>query len=166
MVSTPLAHGLGEAGWTNMLRRTRTTINRSMEFNLNRDVDGTNKCPKDFREKMKNLPERDRRLRALLRDHFALLPGLGAEPLRVALRGRVETKQAEPPTPEEEREDQLIGAALAKAQITMIGHSMGAIVINELLDRFPDLPYADIVVMASAASLRDTRRVLNRFFED
>ena len=31
---------------------------------------------------------------------------------------------------------------------------------------FPDLPYTDIVAMASAASLRDTRRVLNRYFED
>jgi pimeloyl-ACP methyl ester carboxylesterase len=72
----------------------------------------------------------------------------------------------DPPTPADEQLDQQIRAALADARITMIGHSMGAIVINELLDRFRDLPYADIVVMASAASMRDTRRVLNRYFED
>ena len=57
LVSTPLAHGLGEAAWTNMVRRTRTTINRSMEYNLNRDLDDTNKCPNDFTEKMKQFPK-------------------------------------------------------------------------------------------------------------
>jgi hypothetical protein len=29
--------------------------------------------------------------------------------------------------------------------ITLIGHSMGAIVINEILRNFPDLPYRNIV---------------------
>ena len=165
MVSTPLAHGLGEAAWTNMLRRTRTTINRSMEFNLNRDIDQTNKCPNDFREKMLRFPKGTgafaRFFEILLHDYKDW------KLIRSEWRcenGR-EIRQV-PPTAEEEREDQLIREALADAQITMIGHSMGAIVINELFDRFRDLPYADIVVMASAASLRETRRVLNRYFED
>jgi hypothetical protein len=57
LASTPLAHGLGEAAWTNMVRRTRTTINRSLEFNLDRDVDGTNPCPEDFREKLRQFPK-------------------------------------------------------------------------------------------------------------
>ncbi len=165
LVSTPLAHGLGEAGWTNMLRRTRTTINRSMEFDLNRDVDGANKCPNDFREKMTQFPKGTgvfaRFFETTLRYHQ------GLEPVRSEWHclGDHEAPAA-PPTATEQAQDQMIRDALANARITLIGHSMGAIVINELLERFRNLPYADIVVMASAASLRDTRRVLNRYFED
>ena len=166
LVSTPLAHGLGEAAWTNMVRRTRTTINRSMEYNLNRNLDDTNKCPHDFTEKMKQFPKGTgafaRFFETLLHYYYQ-----DWELIRSEWRcedGR-EARQP-PPTPEEEREDQLIRAALAQAQITMIGHSMGAIVINELLERFGDLPYADIVLMASAASLRDTRRVVDRYFDN
>jgi pimeloyl-ACP methyl ester carboxylesterase len=39
--------------------------------------------------------------------------------------------------------------------ITLIGHSMGAIVMNELLQRYPKLPVTDIVYMAPASSVRD-----------
>jgi hypothetical protein len=40
--------------------------------------------------------------------------------------------------------------------ITLIGHSMGAIVVNQILRNFPDLPYRNIVFMGGAASVRDT----------
>ena len=74
-----------------------------------------------------------------------------------------------PPSPEQAaadaRTDAAIAEALAHARITLIGHSMGAIVVNELVDKFPNLPYGEIVVMASAASLRDTRRVMDAYFE-
>jgi pimeloyl-ACP methyl ester carboxylesterase len=165
MVSTPLAHGLGEAGWTNMLRRTRTTVNRSLEFNLNRHVDGTSRCPKDFREKMDLYPKGTGTFASFFEATLRYHQGKGLKPSEWRC-GPNGDEEEEAPTPGEANEDQLIRAALVNAQITLIGHSMGAIVINELVDRFPNLPYADIVVMASAASLRDTRRVLNRFFED
>ena len=148
-----------------MLRRTRTTINRSLEYNLNRDVDGTNPCPEDFREKMRQFPKGTgafaRFFETLLHYYYQDWPLIRSE--WHCVNGQ-DVPQA-PPTPAEEQVDQQIRAALAKAQITMIGHSMGAIVINELLERFRDLPYADIVVMAPAASLRDTRRVLDRYFD-
>lgn len=49
---------------------------------------------------------------------------------------------------------------LRSARIVMIGHSMGTIVINELLQLFPDLPYESLVYMAGAASVRDTSKAV------
>ena len=49
---------------------------------------------------------------------------------------------------------------LRNARIVMIGHSMGMIVVNELLQLFPDLPYESLVYMAGAASVRDTSRAV------
>jgi pimeloyl-ACP methyl ester carboxylesterase len=40
-------------------------------------------------------------------------------------------------------------------RITVIGHSMGALVINEMMQNFPDLPYENVVFMAAANSIRD-----------
>ena len=46
--------------------------------------------------------------------------------------------------------------SLANMRIIMTGHSMGTIVINELVQLFPNLPYENLVYMAGAASVRDT----------
>ena len=40
-------------------------------------------------------------------------------------------------------------------EITVIGHSMGAIMANEMVRRRPDLPWRHIVFMAGAASMRE-----------
>ncbi len=48
----------------------------------------------------------------------------------------------------------------SNVELTVIGHSMGTIVINELLPLFRELPVKDIVYMASAASVRDSKRSL------
>ena len=40
-------------------------------------------------------------------------------------------------------------------EITVIGHSMGAMVLNEAIRRYPGLPYRNIVYMAAACSSRD-----------
>ena len=55
---------------------------------------------------------------------------------------------------------------LRNARIVMIGHSMGAIVVNELLQLFPDLPYEFLVYMAGAASVRDTSRAVTPVLVD
>lgn len=44
--------------------------------------------------------------------------------------------------------------------ITIIGHSMGTIVLNHALNEFPDLPIANIVYMAAATSVRDYERAV------
>ena len=41
-------------------------------------------------------------------------------------------------------------------EITLVGHSMGAIIANKTVKHFPDLPYRNIVHMASADSFRNT----------
>jgi len=40
-------------------------------------------------------------------------------------------------------------------EITLVGHSMGAIVLNEMIRRYPDLHYQKIIYMAPACSIRD-----------
>nr|VFK17593.1 MAG: hypothetical protein BECKLFY1418C_GA0070996_103320 [Candidatus Kentron sp. LFY] len=40
-------------------------------------------------------------------------------------------------------------------EITLIGHSMGAIIVNKMINLHPDLPYRNIVHMASADSMRN-----------
>jgi len=42
-----------------------------------------------------------------------------------------------------------------KWEIVLVGHSMGTIVLNELLRQFPDMEYSTIVYMAAACSVRD-----------
>lgn len=44
--------------------------------------------------------------------------------------------------------------------ITLVGHSMGAIVLNEVLSTYPDLPVRNIVYMAPACSVRDLEKVV------
>lgn len=51
-------------------------------------------------------------------------------------------------------------------KITMIGHSMGTIVLNELIPHFEGtLPINNIVYMAAAASIRETERALEPLLE-
>jgi len=42
-----------------------------------------------------------------------------------------------------------------RPSITLMGHSMGAIVVNHILRDFPDLPINEIVYMAAASSVKD-----------
>lgn len=48
-------------------------------------------------------------------------------------------------------------AAGIEDEITLVGHSMGTIILNEALRSFPDLPIADIVYMGAACSVEDAR---------
>ena len=40
-------------------------------------------------------------------------------------------------------------------EITLVGHSMGAIIVNEMLRRFSDLDFSNIVYMGAACTIRD-----------
>ena len=46
----------------------------------------------------------------------------------------------------------------SKPRITIIGHSMGTMVANELFSQFPNLPYENIVYMAAASSVQISRQ--------
>lgn len=176
LVTTPLAHGIGAAAWENMLRRTRTTIRQPLEFDLDRhadwngdgQIDAWNKCPQDYLEKQRDFPKGMGIFARFFETMVRYRDGRGLP--RSAWRCTVDGEVREAPTTPEQaardaRTDAAIAKALANARITLIGHSMGAIVINELVDKFDNLPYAEIVVMASAASLRDTRRVIDTYLE-
>ncbi len=49
--------------------------------------------------------------------------------------------------------------------ITLIGHSMGTIVANEIVRTQPDLPYADIVYMGAACSVSDFEKSVVPYLE-
>ena len=51
----------------------------------------------------------------------------------------------------------LLNSHHQQLEITLIGHSMGTIVLNRALREFPDLPVRNIVYMAAACSIEDFR---------
>jgi pimeloyl-ACP methyl ester carboxylesterase len=53
-----------------------------------------------------------------------------------------------------------------KVRITLVAHSMGAFIVNDLVHRTPDVPYANIVYMAGADSMRNTRDSLVPYLQD
>lgn len=53
-----------------------------------------------------------------------------------------------------------LAADLADKRISIIGHSMGAIVANEMIREFPDLKYKDIVFMGGAARISDILKTI------
>lgn len=50
-------------------------------------------------------------------------------------------------------------------EITLIGHSMGTIVLNDVLQLFPDLPVRNVVYMAAACSIAEAEEALVPYLE-
>lgn len=48
-----------------------------------------------------------------------------------------------------------VNAEPGRWEITLVGHSMGSIIINEILRRFSDVDFTNIVYMGAAATIRD-----------
>jgi hypothetical protein len=173
--------GLGEAGWRNMVRRTRTSVRATGEF------------PDEFAEESEARGREDPSEARASEDPNSVeigLPGEGCGPplegeadklrrcyprgsggfarmfqwLESCMTGRLIGTGADgcPMSDLAERDYQI----LRNARIVMIGHSMGAIVVNELLHLFPDLPYESLVYMAGAASVRDTSRAVTPVLVD
>lgn len=53
----------------------------------------------------------------------------------------------------------------ATCEVTLIGHSMGSIVLNELVRRNTEMSYKHIVFMAAACSVRDFHRAIVPYLE-
>jgi pimeloyl-ACP methyl ester carboxylesterase len=51
--------------------------------------------------------------------------------------------------------DNLMTNSLDHYSITLVGHSMGTIVANEIIRTHPDLPYSNVVYMGAACSISD-----------
>ena len=174
VISTPLARGIGERAWANMIRRTRVTVRRSAEYNLDwLDPEHGRDCPKSFRNQLQRFPKGTgvfARFFQYLEDYYK-----SDQPRRLVKVSCNDDKKtdgpADQPTATVLSLVKRIHEALSQrhtgagpAGIILTGHSMGAIVINELVPRFPELPYSDVVFMGAAASVRDTQRMLESYF--
>ena len=149
-ISTPLI-GPGEAGWRNMVRRTRTSIRALAEYPKQKDKATIDREGQGCDPYVTN--------GAMLRRCYPLGAGGFArffQWLQSCITGKRITLDADGCP----LDDPKAKALLANVRITMIGHSMGTIVINELLQLFPTLPYENLVYMAGAANVRDTVRAV------
>lgn len=111
-VTSPITDGLGKTAWENMVRRARTTIHQTAEFDHDKHMGssyGGGGFSKVFRAVGEWLRENDKK---------------------------------------------------NEIRVTLIGHSMGAIVLNELIRTYDQFEYDDIVYMGAAASIRDMIRVV------
>lgn len=130
LVTTPVLDTVGVSAWDNMLRRTMNVFRRSDDY-IPKDAP-TDSQSRDF-DKLK--------LMAPTAENESKSPPSGAlAKLMLALRS-LKTEDGPQYT------------------ITLIGHSMGTIILNELLrkysDKEKDLPYKNIVYMGAACSLSD-----------
>lgn len=129
-LATPFLDAFGKTAWENMVRRARITIRRVAEFR-----EGAGQTP----------PENNSRYRngtAPFAKFFTDLQDCYWPP----------TATGPPPTC---HGDAGMRAAGADMELTVIGHSMGTIVLNELIPIARRLDYRNIVYMAAAASMRD-----------
>lgn len=155
VLSTPFMIGFGEAGWSNMVRRTRTSVRAVREFPPELQ-------PAEHVSSIPDCMERDldRNAEILQRCYPRGSGGFARffQWIESCTTGEPIAKGADPcplPLPEQAEAREILSD---KLRITMIGHSMGAIVINELLqaNRYPNLPYEALVYMGGAASVQET----------
>jgi pimeloyl-ACP methyl ester carboxylesterase len=142
-VTTPFTIGFGETAWDNMVRRSRTAVHAASEF----EFEGPASSPTWAETRAAKIA----RLRAWPRG-----TGGFARLFHLLLACAADRAPPAPATgcPEGVGADHR--KLLREARITLIGHSMGAIVANELLTAFPELPYERLIYMAAAASVRQT----------
>ncbi|MDH3662861.1 MAG: hypothetical protein OEU92_23015 [Alphaproteobacteria bacterium] len=151
LITTP-AIGPGFALWRNMVRRTRTAIRDRREFPDESDVSIGNgddiDCKEDYDSGRYQRQKCHPKGSGAFGQFFHWLEACLDDSDDCPLAGD-----------EHER--------LKKGlRLTLIGRSMGTIVINEAVAAFPDLPYGDIVYMAGAASVRDTADALSPVLQD
>jgi hypothetical protein len=155
-ISTPFADGFGKATWDNYLRRTRTTVRRPIEFYLRQGEDDPQlSCPQNLAEDKVLYPEGTGAFAKIFQLLTLAEQGKSPPDGKWTCRDGKDQKETD-----HTQNPDLPALQKLDLQLTLIGHSMGSITINELVYRFPELPYSDIVYMAAAASTRDTRRAI------
>ena len=153
-LSTPLIDAFGKTMWENMVRRTRTTIRRPVEFNIHLAEQETPEEAAKIAQDLRRFPNG---LGAFAR-FFTMLEDC------IARYDRYRRKDGLDRRCYEEAENR-IRQVWRDSEITVIGHSMGTIVMNEVIPLHPKLPYRNLVFMASAASVRDTAAVMVPFLK-
>lgn len=150
LATTP-AIGPGFALWRNMVRRTRTAFRDQDEYPDESDVSVGDPskidCTKNGKSSSQELrhchPKGSGAFGKFFQWLDACINGPGAD------------------CPLKRDEDHQDWELLKTLKLTLIGHSMGAIVVNEAVSAYPDLPYRDIVFMAGAASVQETADTLS-----
>ena len=130
LVSVPMLD-VATRAWKNMIARTR--------FGVDKYVD-----PQQYQRILQDKPAADATGDA--RQSAAESEILTKGAFYLLFEGFKERLYAEPNKP---------SCDAGAPRITLIGHSMGTMVANELLHEFPQLPYENIVYMAAATSVRD-----------
>lgn len=125
-VAAPFVDGFGHGTWNSLSRRTELLITKDTAFNKKEDV-------KTALEKF--------------------LDRLDTEPPKA---NNTPDVQIDPElTKEKNKNNDQKDKKSTKPEITLIGHSMGSMVANNIIIRKPNLNYTNIVYMGAAASLKD-----------
>ncbi|MSO93585.1 MAG: hypothetical protein EXQ86_09335 [Rhodospirillales bacterium] len=140
-VVTILLDPIGKTAWENMVRRALSSIHRAAEFLVcEDDKDDASRCAAQKKVEQRDYPHGSGGFSKFfqeLEDCFAK-------------RATNEAKGS--------GRDCLLGTygvnALEGVKVTLIGHSMGTIIFNELISLYPGIPYENIVYMAAASSIR------------
>ena len=140
LLSAPFLDALGTSSWGNMRRRTHLLFNRDEQFKPDSNVSR----------------EAKRRVQEAVRKR-----GIIPAPYEGATHARSDsglTRFYRLLEKEVELSDTLQGPLIATYEFTLVGHSAGTIVLNELLRGFPDRvegKITHIVYMAAACSIRE-----------
>jgi len=147
VLTTPPIQGIGTPAWDNMVRRTRSAFRAAPAFvnrryELDRPVTAA-ECARLTAFGAQQAVEAQRR--------SARPEGQTEEEAEEWRRGAFERFFARLDC--ELRADD--GALGQRVSIDLFGHSMGAIVANEMLSKYPEMPYRRVVYMGAASSIRD-----------
>ncbi len=140
--TAPILDAMGKTAWENMIRRSRMTVRTVWEVQPElraREV-------KKFEEQIRCFP----RGTGVFAKFF--------QALQQYLKG-----------PETSAKDTLLPyddcgiyrgrhKGAKSTPLTLVGHSMGTMVLNELIPSYSTLPYENIVYLAAASSIRDFQR--------
>lgn len=134
----PFADGLGEQAWKNMKRRSERSVRAEYE------LAGEGQAWDELRERYPH--------------------GLGGFAEFLALLeacSKPKGKATVPPCPPQIGQPARDILSDTPPKITLIGHSMGAIVVNLLVEAFPNLNYRDIAFLSGAATINQTKTALD-----
>ncbi|MBM3951332.1 MAG: hypothetical protein FJ311_07745 [Rhodospirillales bacterium] len=148
---------LGTTAWENMVRRAMTGIHSANEFKV---CDGKEGNPADeklcerLKSDRKNYPHGTGGFSKLFQTlESCMTPEQDAPSSNQAGGAAVNKGAARPRPPCTLKAEQK--AALQKGvKVTLVGHSMGTIVFNQLASLYSDIPYEKIIYMAAAANIR------------
>ncbi len=157
--SSPWIDALGKSAWENMLRRTELLLHREQEFQTNAAQAKTIQAPTGLHHEIweiapspsKNLTARIRACKSLFEQKEGLVHVKSGGALSIFFR---------------ELAEEILKDDYSKWSITLVGHSMGAIIVNHILRDFGTcLPIDNIVFMAAASIVNSYKDSVFPFME-